>query len=39
MLALNTLLQNRYRIKRQLAQGGMGAIYEAEAVHLHPHRT
>ena len=34
MLAPNTLLQNRYRIKRQLAQGGMGAIYEAEAVHL-----
>jgi serine/threonine protein kinase len=34
MLAPDTLLQNRYRIKRQLAQGGMGAIYEAEAVHL-----
>ncbi len=34
MLTPDTLLQNRYRIKRQLAQGGMGAIYEAEAVHL-----
>lgn len=29
MLAPNTLLQNRYLIVRLLAQGGMGAIYEA----------
>ncbi|HKE04235.1 MAG TPA: protein kinase [Blastocatellia bacterium] len=34
MLANGTLLQERYRIKRLLAQGGMGAFYEAEAVHL-----
>jgi serine/threonine protein kinase/thiol-disulfide isomerase/thioredoxin len=29
MLAPNTILQNRYRVVRQLGQGGMGAIYEA----------
>lgn len=34
MLAPNTLLQNRYRIKRAIAKGGMGMVYEAEAVHL-----
>jgi formylglycine-generating enzyme required for sulfatase activity len=34
MLPPNTLLQNRYRIKRALAKGGMGVVYEAEAVHL-----
>jgi formylglycine-generating enzyme required for sulfatase activity len=34
MLANGTLLQERYRIIRPLARGGMGAVYEAEAVHL-----
>lgn len=29
MLAPNTLLQNRYLIVRLIAQGGMGAVYEA----------
>jgi len=34
MLSNGSVLQNRYRVKRLLAQGGMGAVYEAEAIHL-----
>src|SRR5262249_16961408 len=29
MLSLDTILQNRYRIIRPIAEGGMGAVYEA----------
>lgn len=29
MIAINQLLQNRYRIIRQLGHGGRGAVYEA----------
>jgi len=34
VLSPGVILQQRYRIKRLLARGGMGAVYEAEAVHL-----
>jgi eukaryotic-like serine/threonine-protein kinase len=34
VLSPGIVLQQRYRIKRLLARGGMGAVYEAEAVHL-----
>ncbi|HEY6400582.1 MAG TPA: bifunctional serine/threonine-protein kinase/formylglycine-generating enzyme family protein [Blastocatellia bacterium] len=34
MLSPGVVLQQRYRIRRLLARGGMGAVYEAEAVHL-----
>jgi len=33
-LAVNTLLQNRYRIRRKLGQGGFGAVYLASDMRL-----
>src|SRR5262249_2144278 len=34
MLAPDTILQNRYRVVRQIAQGGMGTIYQATDLRL-----
>src|SRR5918997_3551987 len=34
MLLPGAILQNRYRVIRQLGQGGMGTIYEAKALRL-----
>jgi serine/threonine protein kinase len=34
MLAPETILQNRYRVVRQIGQGGMGTVYEAADLRL-----
>jgi len=34
MLAPDTILQNRYRVVRQIGQGGMGTVYEATDLRL-----
>ncbi|OQY79806.1 MAG: hypothetical protein B6D41_22150 [Chloroflexi bacterium UTCFX4] len=36
-LALDSLLQNRYRIRRKLGQGGFGAVYLAADIRLNNH--
>jgi len=35
MLAPGHLIDNKYRVGRVIGRGGMGAVYEAEAIYLH----